>query len=419
MRIVRPTRQWTGLVLLAFAAGIIAITYALLSFTGSEEEQSAGAEANVSPPEAEDRRDDDEDGPTQRYIEDRAAAEAQRLAEAQEEGDTAVNPIVGPDTDDRVDELFGEDNDAGQQLGGPDEWAETAEQLLAAQRDAQDESGQSDRNANAQDFLSATEDMLAAMDERDNNRRDSQGRQRELTEAARDAVQSQIDQINSTPSTGTRGSMTTTRFESPESTTDESADTVAAGGDGESASAAEEENPLGLHTGDVLYGVNLLEVNSDSSSRVMAEVAAGDYRGARLLGEFQRESTWLTVEFSRMRFEDEVYDVNIVAFDPDVPRSAVRSHVDTHFFERWAAFVGASFIGGFGEAVADTGGQIESTQSGTIRFNPERTLAQQLWIAGGETGSRVADVLAEGVDRPPTVTLDANEPIGLLVVDGA
>ena len=90
---------------------------------------------------------------------------------------------------------------------------------------------------------------------------------------------------------------------------------------------------LALKPGDLLYAVIETGVNSDVPSAVMATVASGKYKNARLLGKFQRFEERLVLAFSRIVLPSgEDLQIEGYAVDPSTSEASVASSVDTHFF---------------------------------------------------------------------------------------
>ena len=145
-----------------------------------------------------------------------------------------------------------------------------------------------------------------------------------------------------------------------------------------------EESPAsglpGLMVGDILQCVNRVTLDSDAPGPAMVEVVSGPYRGARVVGSFQRLNEHLVLRFSELAAPDgSVHDIAGFAIDPATDRTAVRTDVDNHVLERWGGLVAASFLEGFGEAVE---------RSGTSR----------------------------GFGRAPTVTLESGTAMGVLLL---
>ena len=149
----------------------------------------------------------------------------------------------------------------------------------------------------------------------------------------------------------------------------------------------------------------------------MVEVVSGPYRGARVVGSFQRLNEHLVLRFSELAAPDgSVHDIAGFAIDPATDRTAVRTDVDNHVLERWGGLVAASFLEGFGEAVERSGTSAHTTIYGSGWSVPDYSLGEEMWIAAGKAGERAANALDRGFGRAPTVTLESGTAMGVLLL---
>lgn len=185
-----------------------------------------------------------------------------------------------------------------------------------------------------------------------------------------------------------------------------------------SASAA----ALGIKPGDLLYAIVETGVNSDVPSAVMATVASGKHKDARLLGSFQRHDERLVLAFNRAVLPSgETFQFEGYAVDPATSEASVATSVNTHFFSRWGGLIAASFLEGLGEAKRYSGAQstiygVGNDTTDQMVWN-EYSLSDQAWIAAGKVGEKAAQIFERGFDRPPTVRLESGSAIGVLVLN--
>lgn len=173
----------------------------------------------------------------------------------------------------------------------------------------------------------------------------------------------------------------------------------------------------GLKVGDILPCVNRVTLDSDAPGPAMVEVVSGPYRGARVVGSFQRLNEHLVLRFSELAAPDgSVHDIAGFAIDPATDRTAVRTDVDNHVLERWGGLVAASFLEGFGEAVERSGTSAHTTIYGSGWSVPDYSLGEEMWIAAGKAGERAANALDRGFGRAPTVTLESGTAMGVLLL---
>ena len=180
---------------------------------------------------------------------------------------------------------------------------------------------------------------------------------------------------------------------------------------------------LALKPGDLLYAVIETGVNSDVPSAVMATVASGKYKNARLLGKFQRFEERLVLAFSRIILPSgEDLQIEGYAVDPSTSEASVASSVDTHFFSRWGGLVASAFLEGLGSAKRYSCSQstIYGTNNGDTTDQMvwnTYSLADQAWIAAGKVGEKAGKIFERNFERPPTVYLESGTPVGVLVLN--
>ncbi len=188
------------------------------------------------------------------------------------------------------------------------------------------------------------------------------------------------------------------------------------------ATAAVLNSGMAVKPGDMLYAVVETGVNSDVPSAVMATVAVGPYKNARLLGKFQRFEERLVLAFSRVILPSgEDLQIEAYAVDPSTSEASVATSVDTHFFSRWGGLIAASFLQGLGEAKRYSGAQ--STIYGAANGETSDQMvwntyspADQAWIAAGKVGEKVGEVFERNFERPPTVYVEQGTPVGVLIL---
>lgn len=178
----------------------------------------------------------------------------------------------------------------------------------------------------------------------------------------------------------------------------------------------------GIRPGDQMYAAMDIKLNSDAPGPVAAEVIAGENRGAKLLGSFDRQRESLVVKFSQFVPADEGDPVSIEAYavSPETESTAVASHVNNHTLSRWGGLIAARFAEGYGDALRRDGSTV-ATNIGTggasaIIQNANQDAGKNALQALGSVGQAVGDQLEKNFDRPPTVTLAAGETIGVLVI---
>lgn len=174
-----------------------------------------------------------------------------------------------------------------------------------------------------------------------------------------------------------------------------------------------------LPAGTILYGMVEVGANSDQAGTpVMAQVISGPYTGMKFIGEFVRQEEQLVVKFSRSVQKGQTYPVNAFAIDPKTSRPGVRTDVDTHFWSKWGFRIASRFIEGLGNVISESGQTIYETQGGSVlTTNEQLKWKDKMLAAGGTVGKDISDHLDKDFDRPPTVTLDMGQEIGILLLE--
>lgn len=186
---------------------------------------------------------------------------------------------------------------------------------------------------------------------------------------------------------------------------------------GEKTKASNELPELPFKSGDILYSANVIALNSDVPSPVVVEIASGAYKDTKFFGNFKRHEKHMLLRFDRLITPaGDEYAIDAIAMDMDTGSAAVRSSVDSHYLERWGGLIAASFLEGFGEAVANSGTSFRETDTSNTISYPEYDISDQAWIAAGKVGNRLADIMAKNFDRPPTVYADLDEMFGIMIL---
>jgi type IV secretory pathway VirB10-like protein len=180
---------------------------------------------------------------------------------------------------------------------------------------------------------------------------------------------------------------------------------------------------LAIKPGDLLYAVIDTGMNSDVPSAVMATIASGKYRNARLLGGFQHHDERLVLQFNRVVLPiGEMAQLEAYAVDPSTSEASVATRVDTHFFSSWGGLVASAFLEGLASAKRFSGAQ--STIYGGVGGETTDQMvwnsyspADQAWIAAGKVGEKAGKIFERGFERPPTVYLESGTPVGVLVLN--
>ncbi|BBO86758.1 hypothetical protein DSCO28_73240 (plasmid) [Desulfosarcina ovata subsp. sediminis] len=177
-----------------------------------------------------------------------------------------------------------------------------------------------------------------------------------------------------------------------------------------------------FNPGDLIYCINEVEVNSDVPGPVVLTIMNGTREG-QFFGEFKKHEKHLLIELNTFVEKDgAVHKVKAYAIDPNIPKTAVRSRVNNRYFSRWAALIASSFLRSWGEATALSGSESSNTIGTggyyTVTSRPEYDTEEKAWIASGDAAGEMEKIAKDYFKTPPTVYLDANTPIGVLIMPG-
>jgi intracellular multiplication protein IcmE len=182
-----------------------------------------------------------------------------------------------------------------------------------------------------------------------------------------------------------------------------------------------------IKAGTVLYGVLDTAINSDEKGPILATIVSGKYSGSKLVGSLKdypkpgpgNQMEGVVVQFSQMNIPKRTNSigVNIVAIDTDTARTALATDVNHHYLMRYGSLFAASFISGYGKAVASSGAtSTVSPLTGTVTTSQPPIDNKQIFEeALGELGTQWAEQIKPIFNTTaPTVTVDQGTSIGLL-----
>ena len=174
-----------------------------------------------------------------------------------------------------------------------------------------------------------------------------------------------------------------------------------------------------IPAGKILYGRIINELNSDHPGPVLAQAVGGKFDGVKFLGSFQRDHGALVIKFDRVIYTDgETDSIGAYAVSPGTKlRSGLATDVNHHYLYRYGALLGAAFLQGFGESAMYANSTSYPSTFGTpvIGFNG-MTLLQQSEMGIGQAGMMLSGNAMNAFNRPTTVKVAANTPVGLMIV---
>jgi intracellular multiplication protein IcmE len=181
---------------------------------------------------------------------------------------------------------------------------------------------------------------------------------------------------------------------------------------------AQEEGDI-YKAGTILFAVLDTGINSDETSPIMATIVQGDLQGSKVLGTFTRINKKVVLQFTVLNVPklNKSIAVNGVAIDPNTARTAMASHVDSHYMLRYGTLFASSFVSGIGQAIQTSGSSSTTSDSGQQQhFWPKLNPAQTALVAMGNVGQQFSSRIAPVFDTPPTVEVKTGSGIGLLLM---
>lgn len=189
---------------------------------------------------------------------------------------------------------------------------------------------------------------------------------------------------------------------------------------------------VNVTAGTFYSAVLITGIDTDEPGPVLAEIVEGPFAGARLIGSVTSGSTQTsektTTAFTVMTAKGAPSSTSIKAFavNQETVRAGLATEVDRHYLERYGLLFAASFMNGFGTALASAGTTTVTNAAGiATTTNQARTLSNLLdvqemgTIALGNVGKEVSKALAQNVTRPVTVRVAPQTPIAVLFMQDA
>ena len=146
---------------------------------------------------------------------------------------------------------------------------------------------------------------------------------------------------------------------------------------------------------------------------------SGPLKGNRILGSFEPQDSYLTLNFDTIVIDGEALTIDAVALDVDTTLPALATEVDRRYFKRIFLPAAAAFIEGFAEAVAESGRTTITIEGETVAEEEEEASDEQE-IASGieEVGTELGEILDEmAEDTEVLIRVEAGTPFGLLFVE--
>jgi intracellular multiplication protein IcmE len=183
---------------------------------------------------------------------------------------------------------------------------------------------------------------------------------------------------------------------------------------GDTAPPAGETNPTARRlplTGRIHVATLLVGVHSDIPAPVVANLLRPPLAGATLTGNFTRAEDGVLIEFQRLHWQGQSYQVDAYAVDLDSTQALVATHVNRRTLSRWAAVLGSALLGGLQRGLLAEA-DVVSPGLGTVVIDRELDGEDIAGIAVGEIGRRTRPLAERYWHRPNTITVE--EAVGIV-----
>ncbi|MCI5060379.1 MAG: DotG/IcmE/VirB10 family protein [Alphaproteobacteria bacterium] len=181
-----------------------------------------------------------------------------------------------------------------------------------------------------------------------------------------------------------------------------------------------EEVEILIPAGTIEYAYMLTEANTDAPGPILAQIATGPLKGARIIGNFAATNDYLTMNFSTAVLDGVDYAANAVAIDPDTTLPGVVTDIDRRYWQRVILPMAAEFVEGLTEAIADSGRTSVTISGDTVsETTSNQDLSRDQKVASGiaEAGEELSNIFGEMFDgTQPLIRVRAGTPIGVLFV---
>lgn len=163
-------------------------------------------------------------------------------------------------------------------------------------------------------------------------------------------------------------------------------------------------------------------INSDEPSPVLAKIVSGNLKGTRLIGKMTTSGEKVVVEFSTASIPSLPASIKIsgIAIDPNTSRTGLASDVDRHYFLKYGVLLGATFLGGYADAITQKGQVCTTSALGTTtcqtngNINTKEINQKAIGALGKELASNTK---AQVGNMKPTITVNGGSAIGILLME--
>lgn len=155
-----------------------------------------------------------------------------------------------------------------------------------------------------------------------------------------------------------------------------------------------------LEAGRIEYAQMITEANSDVPGPILAQLASGPLAGSRMIGSFQKQQDYLTLNFSTIVVDGVALSTTAVALDPETSRPGVVTDIDRKYFQRIILPAAAAFIEGMGSAIAESGSTTVTVDGGAaVSDSKDLDTKQELFKGLEKASSKAGRVLEQDAGK--------------------
>jgi intracellular multiplication protein IcmE len=174
-----------------------------------------------------------------------------------------------------------------------------------------------------------------------------------------------------------------------------------------------------IKAGTIFFATLDTGINSDEQSPILATIVQGRFKGAKLMGKFDRVDKKVALQFSLLNVPqlDKSVTINAYAIDPNTARTALSSSVDSHYLLRYGTLFASSFMEGLGQAIQQSGSTTVDFGNGSIQtVYKNLNTTEQVLTGLGQVGQTWGQQLGNIFNTPPTVKVEPGMSIGILLM---
>ena len=196
------------------------------------------------------------------------------------------------------------------------------------------------------------------------------------------------------------------------------------------AKADKADADVTLPAGSIMYATLTTAITTDAKTPVLATIATGPLKGAKLMGTYALTNEELVVSFNKINFGGASQGISATALDGETLQTVVKGDKNRHILARYGLTFVTSFLEGVGDAALTS---LDSSTSSTTTTTTDDSGNQQTTVTPSSNNdidwqeifvaafSEVGDALSEELEQDQaniptlTVSVPAGKMIGVLL----